>query len=840
MKKLLLRGTVFLLTFVITLVVASRILNKNRDNLTMEMAHATLPVITMLWGDVEYNPLYGYVSAMDPSYQRDQITILGENRAVSFRIRTYGRSISKISAQLRSGDGSRLIETMDVDQYQKQGDEILAELALKDLIEQGQEYVLSIGLEMDGWQQAWYHTRATWDPESLLGEDMAFVLDFHEKLYHREEAKSLVKYLESNSRLESNDSFHRVNIHSSFKQITWGDLQVTETRKPVLTLREIRGRDAALTIDYGVSTPGTEQNVNYRVREFFQIRYSPDRTYLLSYERTMTQIPDEEALYAGDKILLGIGDENVDMMESEDGSVLAFQQADRLFSYQVGSQRMVRLFSFYDWQDGDAREEHDEHDVKILSVESDGSVEFAVWGYMNRGEREGEVGIRICRYDAKINTISEIAFIPWDKPYSNLKAQLKELLYLGREQLLYLYLEHAVYRCDLEEKSYEIVLEDIQDDGMKASEDNRILTWLEPAGGAYSGELHVLDLAENTMVSFKGGYGEKLKILGFMGHDVIYGVARTEEITRSAGGRESFPMYKLCIARADGTILKEYEQEGIYVTDCDVEENQIILERAVKKEDGSFAETTQDHVTRTAQTSTGKNQIAIVEIDTYEKYVQIKVNGKMDAGKVQLLTPKEVIREGREYFAMEINSPVSSFSVYGPKGMEGSFTAVRNAVAKANAVSGYVVSDAGAVLWRKSDRSTRNQIMAIGEPEKVSPEESLAVCLDTMLRQRGISLESARLLQMGQTPLQILKNHLTEGMVLDLTETNLDSMLYYVSRDIPVLAILDSGEGVLITGYNESQVVIFEPATGKLYKRGMSDASKWFEENGNCFLTFFP
>ena len=60
----------------------------------------------------------------------------------------------------------------------------------------------------------------------------------------------------------------------------------------------------------------------------------------------------------------------------------------------------------------------------------------------------------------------------------------------------------------------------------------------------------------------------------------------------------------------------------------------------------------------------------------------------------------------------------------------------------------------------------------------------------------------------------------------------------YVNQDIPVLAILEDGEAVLVTGFNEFNVVIMEPATGKLYKKGMNDATAWFAENGNHFITY--
>jgi hypothetical protein len=841
MKRFLIRCTVFVLTFVITWVVAGKLLNKDHDNMTMEMARATLPVITMLWETQEYNPLCGYVVPMDPAMQRDGITILGENRATEFRIFTYGRGVTKITAQVRNSDGTRLIENLEITDYQRDQGTIQARLALKDLIEKGQEYVITIGLTLDDWQEVYYYTRAIWDEESLIGEQLSFVRSFHETLYHREEAKALTKYLESNSRLESNKTFHKVNIHSSFKQVTWGDLKVTETRKPTLTLLESHGQTASVRVQYGVSTAGSERDVNYRLQEFYRIRYSPDRTYLLDFERTMTQIPDEEALLGGDKIILGIGDENVDMMENEDGSVVAFQQADRLFAYQPSAQKLTLLFSFYELGEEDAREERDESDIKILRVDPDGNVYFAVYGYMNRGEREGKTGIRVCRYDVSYNTISELAFIPWDKPYSNLKSQLEQLLYLGGENYLYLYLEHAVYQADLENKTYRKLLDVLEDGSMQASADNQILVWQEPSDKGYSNAIRIRDLSGEGEVTIKGEAGDALRVLGFMGQDVIYGAARQEQITRTGTGQVFFPMYQLCIVRADGTMLKKYAQDGIYVTDVTVEENQIILDRVTRNEDGSFHATTQDQVTKTQQVKAGKNQISIVEIDTYETYVQIKVKNKIDPKKVQLLTPKEVIQEGVDELVMDAKSPVKRYFVNGPKGLDGSYVSVSNAVNRADEISGSVLNEAGEVLWRKGDRSSRNQIMAIHEPEKTEDAaESQAVCLDVMLRQKGISVDSASLLAQGKYPAQILKESLTNAEVLDLSETSLEAVLYYVSRDIPVMALLGTEEAVLITGYNESQVVIFQPTTGKLYKRGMSDAAKWFEEGGNSFLAYFP
>ena len=128
--------------------------------------------------------------------------------------------------------------------------------------------------------------------------------------------------------------------------------------------------------------------------------------------------------------------------------------------------------------------------------------------------------------------------------------------------------------------------------------------------------------------------------------------------------------------------------------------------------------------------------------------------------------------------------------------------------------------------------------MAIKEPEKTAPGKSLAKCLDTISEFEGMVRPSEIRLSQGKTALQILTENLSDDTVLDLSGTNLDAMLYYLNMDIPVLVLLNNGEAVVLTGFNEQQVVIMEPSTGGLYKITKTEAAKWFEENGNTFITY--
>ncbi len=838
MKKTLLKSLVFVIVFLVSVVVAAKIMNKDHNNMTMELAPATLPMISMERDGIEYNQLHGYAQPMDVAFQRDNITVLDENRGSGIVVDTYGRTITGITMQVRSVDGGRLIEDTPITNYTQKYDKIQADITLKDLIEAETEYSLALILEMENGEKAYYYTRVIWSDQMYITEKMEFVQDFHRRLYNKAAAKEITKYLETNSKLESNSSFHKVNIHSSFNQITWGDLEIEEVGEPILQLTAVASQTASMLVDYVVATKEGTDRTYYQVQEYFRVRYTTDRMYLLDYERTMTQIPDVEGMYANDKILLGITDENIQMVESEDGNIVVFEVAGKLCGYNVTTNKLSVIFSFYDEENMDARTMLKEHAIKILDVDEGGNVCFAVYGYMNRGRHEGEVGIQIYAYDSAVNTVEELLYIPYKKSYAVLQAELEQLLYLNREQMLYITLENTVYGINLVDRTYKKMVAITQDDSMQVSENHRIMVWQEEDDIYHCDRLMVRNLNNDIQNVISVEDGEAIRPLGFMGEDVIYGVAREADIREENSGKIFFPMYKVCISDSSGAILKEYRQSDVYIVECTVTDNQITLERLIKREDGTYEETTADHIMNNVEEDVSKNTIVSANIDVYERYVQIKTKSTIDSKTIKILTPKEVVFEGGRELELAPEGTTSRYYVYGPYGVDGIYNAPGRAVNLAYEISGVVVNDTGSCVWLKGNRVTRNQIMAIKEESITEEKNSLVVCLDTMLKFEGIIRNSEYLLSKGQTVMEILEENLPDAQVLDLSGCELDAVLYYVNQDIPVLAILENGDAVLVTGFNEFNVVIMNPTDNFLGKIGMNDATEWFRENGNHFVTY--
>lgn len=842
MKKMritLIKGAIVIIVFFSALFVISNLMNKGNADMTTEMGAATYPVVTMNYGGFRINVLHGYRDAMEVSQMRESLTPLVSGRKVNLDIDTYGNRVNGIRFEVRSVDGGRLIEDTTVKEYEQTNDQVKASFGIKDLIENNREYLLVLILTMGNNDQIRYYTRIINPEEYYVADKLEYITDFSRKTFDKEAAKELTKYLESNSEGD-NTTFGRVTIHSSFQQVTWGELDVKRETGEEITIKDLGPETGNFVMEYYVSMPYVGETCYYRVKEYYRIRYTEERIYLLDYERTMNQIFNEKGkVYANNKIMLGITGEEIPLRESEGGNVVAFVTGNRLYSYNLADNKLALLFGFYDEENSDSRTLYDGHKIKILNIDEGGNVFFLVYGYMNRGRHEGQVGISLSFYDSSVNTVEEMIYIPCDCSQDILMEEVDQLAYINKNGKLYLMWENRMYGIDIVNRSSEIVVENLTEENYKVSDSNRMVVWQKTDERQKSRELVLMNLVSGSQKTIRAGSGERIIPIGFMEEDLIYGIAREREIQEDYAGNSIIPMYVIRIENETAGVLKEYRQEDIYVLSGEVQGNQIILERVVKQEDGTFTETVEDQIMNSESELQTQNTIEIAAVDKYAKLTQISLKSKIEADALMHLTPREVLFEGgRGITLLESQEEIERYYVYGKYGIETVSTEAGKAVKLADSISGIVVAGDGEYIWKKGNRSLRNQIMAIQGEQMSEERNSLAVCLDTILAYEGIVRNSEYMLRRGDSVLTILRESLENEQVLDLTGCTLDSVLYYVNKDIPVLAMMEDGSAVLIVGFNEKNTVIMNPETGTVYKVGMNDSVSWFEQNGNRFITY--
>lgn len=840
MKKTIIKISASLVAFFLSLVIISGIMNMGNTDLTVEMSEASFPLVYVILDNEQVNCLHGYSGEMQGNYLRDTITVLPENRNLPVSIETFGTGIGSISYEVRSMDTTRLVENTEVLNFVDKGDVVNANLTIKELIDPDTEYILAITLNLESGRTAKYYTRIIQTTEDLnAGEKIKFVRNFTQKTFDKSNAKDLALYLESNASGD-NSNYGKVDIHSSFSQITWGDLEVTQLTDPIINVKEMNISTASFELTYQVSTKNGKDTEIYNVTEYYRIRQGAERFYLLDFERRMNQIFFSESdVYANNKIMLGILEKEPEYKENEDGSVVCFVIENALYSYNITDGKLARLFSFYDEGNFDERTLYKEHSIEILTVDEGGNVQFLVYGYMNRGRREGEVGISVYRYDSQINAIEEEVYLPYGKSYDLLKENVRQLSYINNRNILYILLDGTIFGIDLLNKNYAELVGGLTEGRFVVSNNNSMVAWQDGDGKYHSDKLILKNLNSSAQSEIQAGSGNVIAPLGFMEDDLVYGIARQSDVVKDSAGTTVFPMYALRIQNRSGETLKEKDYSGqeVYILSVELVDNVINMSR-VRRGEGGFEVIGNDQIMNTLSDLATKNQISTVVTESREKIVQLALQQSIPVKSLRFLTPREVLYEGAREIRLQSSEPAQSqYYVYSVEGVVGVYVEPAAAVNRAMEVAGVVVNDSCRYVWERGNRKTKTQITAL-EGERATEEKSgLAICLDKMLGNEGVLRNTQYLLDKGETALSILRDNL-EAQVLDLTGCTLEAALYYVSVGNPVLVTLNSGESVLIVGYDEKNIIVMDTTDGSVGRRGMNDSTEWFEANGNKFITY--
>nr|MCR4990851.1 hypothetical protein [Lachnospiraceae bacterium] len=558
-------------------------------------------------------------------------------------------------------------------------------------------------------------------------------------------------------------------------------------------------------------------------------------------ERTMDDVfEDIKSSYQGNDIMLGITGGNIYLKESEDGNNIAFVTGGRLYEYNVTDNKISSVFGFYDAFTEDVREVNDNHDIKIMNIDEAGNIAFLVYGYMNRGIHEGQVGASAYYYDNTVNTIEELAFIRSTHAPDLFIREVEKLSYMNSDGTLYILVGDTLYGIDRMYRNPVVIAENLTEGSYKTSQNGRLVSWQVASDIKDCRELVLMNLDTTKKTSIDVGSNETVLPIGFMGEDLIYGIARKSDITKDRTGKVIVPMYKLVIfSELEGSLMT-YERDNTYVVEGDIIDNRIALTRMVKTGDDVFSPTTNDQIMNSESMTASNSTLSSIVTELYEKLTVISLKKEIDADTMKHLNPKMVLYEGSREVNIRKKDENDHFIVYGRYGADSYYKDESDAVERAFNISGIVMDSEGDYIWKKTSRSTKNQIMAIEQVEAKETRGSLAVCLDTMIGYEGVVRNSAYMLSQNKTVIEILEDALLDYDILDLSGCSLDMVLYYVNLDIPVLFVKEDNEAVLLVGFNETCVVLMDPLETEIYKMDLNEAVEMFEDNGNFFITYIP
>lgn len=800
MKKGIIKAVVLAFCFVAAVITFGYFTNQNSVNLTTEMPAASYPVISVYHADYLVGELHGYREKMDMTTMRDCVVLVQNDRAITVEINTFGRQVDRLSYEIRSLDGERLIADRVCEDYTEKGNILHLELVLENLLEESEEYQL-LFLVQSGDDTIYYYTRLMQKPEEHLDDYLEFVNQFHEDTMDKESAEQLSTYLEPDSSVENND-LNLVTINSSLQQVSWADFDCEQLTDSVLTIADLSDSYAVITLDYVLTAKGDGGELEYyNAREYYRVSYNEEgnRCYLHNFERNVNQIfrTDGENFF-DNYIQLGIRDRNVEYKKNENGQITCFVQQGELWSYNEENSTLYRIFSFRGYEGMDIRENYSAHDIRILGISEGGSVDFAVYGYMNRGVHEGQVGVSVCHFDSVAATVEEVLFIKSDKSYSRLKTDMGGVLCESAEGNLYCMMEGSIYCINMADKSVRTLAEGLGSESYCASSDQQLLVWQQDHKNG--GDLTVADLKKEHMSTLAAGDGEKLYPIGFLEDDFVYGIADRANPATADG---TVPMNRIVIYNVTNEeTVKEYSKSGYFISDVSIDEYVITLQR-VKRSETGYVEAEADTILNHEGEGILDDNIRQAYDDVKQMQVQIRLDAEAAHKSSNVVTSREVLLDELPEIELVPEQPWEGYYIYAKGDCQSFHSELSDAIKDADEQMGIVVDPTLKAVWKRAKRLVCSPIKL---PEDFRADDMQAFYPD--------------------------------ATVYDLTGCRLPQTLYYVSEGIPVLVTLQDGKKELILGYDSASIWFCNAEDGVVARKLISDAETEYGKHNSRYTAF--
>lgn len=831
------RIILLLAVFVAAIIFFEILTNRQRAVEGINMDSPTLPLVSIEYmGDVT-TTLHGYVQEMDPCYMRESIIPLSDDRVISLTMDTKGQEVTAMSYQIRSIDTERNISGNDVT-YSQEGDTITASIQAENLIEKNEEYLLILTVEQ-GEKSIYYYTRIMETEGCYEDRIIDFAQDFHDKALNKE-LEGLATYVESKSGGDKNELGH-VTINSSLSQITYGSFTGVEVADPIVSLTDISTNYVSLSFAYELSSISGQNTDYYLCKEDFRIRYTDQRMYLLSYDRSMEQMLDAGQMDINENVLdLGVTND-VDYLSNETGTVVSFTHSGSLFQYNQTERTLKNIYSFIN-DPTDIRSTYDQHKILILNIDESGTMDYVVYGYMNAGQHEGQCGINLYHYDSISNVSTEQVFIPSSSSYQILNANFSDLIYESSNNSFYIMVNGTLLYMQLNELVTQELMTGMDNSQYAVSGSGRYMAWME--NPVTSDSIHILDLETSNSFDIKAASGQLLRPLGFMDDDLIYGIVNEKDVSMDEAGTKVYPMSQVIIADITNTAgasqLMSYEKSGVYISDIRIESYTIYLDRIQKDENGNYVETTGD----TIKNSAGEQNKAVELTTSVDAARGNVLSITMDElkegeslGKIISDSPKLAMANHTRDIAVSTSTNSTEYFVYVGSSVTLATDDLLTAITEADANMGLVVDNTPRYVWKRGRKSYQNAI-SVTYGSSDSESNSQAKALSAMLVHEGENVQVHTLLEGGQTPISILSSTLKDYDILDLTGASLDEVLYYVNLGNPVYAYTGENSALLIVGYDSANILVYNPDNMSTSKMGMQDATEYFASLGNVFVSY--
>jgi hypothetical protein len=546
------------------------------------------------------------------------------------------------------------------------------------------------------------------------------------------------------------------------------------------------------------------------VNENYVVRFRSDVLYLLDFERHVKeQFSVAAPVYAKGALQLGITDEEVSKMASDDENIQAYVYDGQLFT---SNEKDNSLSLIYTYQDGaEDKSFLDGYKLQPIRVENSGDIYFMAYGYHSRGNHEGQVGVSFLHYKCETACIDEIFYIPVTFSEEILMKNMGTLAYVNNESdLMYLLYQSTVYSIDLSSGEKAQLAKASSAGSFYSNKSSSLIAWEEGDEG-YAGVIRIADLSTGETYRIDAGEGEFVQIQGFLGNDLVYGTGRKSDVLTQAGQVVHKPMYELAILSFDEDMTQSgaYQMDGYYIEGTQILENQLNIYRLTS------------------------------------------ISIPLDTEKVQTNGTLCKIRDAAASYQLNLDDGDQGhlYYVYAKGRLQQIDSVLADAIDTAYDQMGVVVDDRASYVWTRGTRALSKNL-TFEEQQAKNAEDGLRACLEILISAEGGNASLVEALLNEKTAVEDIMTKAIEaentkdtsksvsGRAENLRGSSVTQILYYINENHLVLAVTGDSSALLLTGYDTKNVSVYDPVTSETTTMAIADAQEYFEAYDCAFFAW--
>ncbi|MBQ4464214.1 MAG: hypothetical protein II915_07355 [Eubacterium sp.] len=801
----------------------------------LSLSEETLPVLILETDGHEINPLYAYAASMSSNVIRESMTPLSHDKKLTIHISDSKNHLTGLEYSIIDRENGEEYVHEQIKGFTAGQKDV--ELTIDYAIATSTEYILDLGGVMEDGRQVHYYTRIKYYMDgSSMDEKLAFIKEFHENTFKKNKIEDIARYLEPDPNAR-NSTLARVTIASSSDLVTWAGMSPKIISDEYITIKEYNMETACVQYNYYVKANTSVGEENYHIKEFYRVRHIPGQDFLLAFERTMEAVYDtENANIAGSQLKLGITSKtNGKLLETHDSKGLYFSRNGRLFFYDMEENKMHELFSIFSDKADYIYRAYDEHDMRLISVDEEDALFFAVAGYQPRGAYEGDVGVVLYRC-TRDGEVEELVNLPMDTSYQQLVIDFESFSYVSPRDVFYFTVANTVYAYNISGKRLEILQKNVKDISFKTMENSHCYVWSSSLSKGYGDSITIYNLEnDDHQLIVTPDDDTYVRLFGTIESNVVYGYVKKDQIEKQSDGTMMIPAYQLLIADIYGKVVKTYENENYFIRDAVGSGNVVNIKLCQKTPDG-YKNMGEDSILNRSAIKAPKFSYTsrLTQKSLTEWYINFPSTFTMP-GAIDEVKGREEVRSSSRVVRLE-PPDVMNYYVSSNGRIVKSFEEARAAIKEADKQMGVVISGDHKVVWERSGAFNQNNIGDITLVKSSKNVSNIAACATMVLSlvsDQNISPEA--LTAEEDTAYDMLTEYIAHP--LNLKGCTLDQVIYFVSNGKPVIAMTYDDKGVVISGYTLKELTVYDPDLGRRTV-SRSEFETFFKKNGNRFLSY--